>query len=185
MIEAGYRDFADRWNPIVDVFDECAVRFALEVHPSEIAYDFWTTERALEAIGRRPGFGINFDPSHMVWQGLDPAAFLTEFADRIYRVHVKGVAKNLDGRNGILSSHLGFGDRRRGWDFTSAGRDDVGWERVIRTLNAIGYTGPLSIEWEDAGMDRAHGAPEALEFVRKLDFPPADTRFDAAFSSDA
>lgn len=184
MIEAGYRDFADRWNPVIDVFDECGVRFALEVHPSEIAYDHWTTARALDAIGRRPGFGINFDPSHMVWQGLDPAAFLTEFADRIYRVHVKGVTRNLDGRNGILSSHLGFGDRRRGWDFTSAGRDDVDWERIVRTLNAIGYDGPLSIEWEDAAMAREHGAPEALAFVRRLDFPSAGARFDAAFSSE-
>ena len=184
MIEQGYAEFARRWNPILDEFGKHGVRFALEVHPSEIAYDFWTTQRTLEAIGRRPGFGINYDPSHMVWQGLDPAAFLTEYADRIYRVHVKGVTRNLDGRNGVLSSHLGFGDRRRGWDFTSAGRDDVPWERIIRTLNAIGYDGPLSIEWEDAGMDREHGAAEALAFVRTLDFPAADTRFDDAFSSE-
>jgi sugar phosphate isomerase/epimerase len=184
MIEAGYRDFAGRWNPIIDVFDECGVRFALEVHPSEIAYDFWTTKRALDAVGHREGFGINFDPSHMVWQFLDPAQFLAEFADRIYRVHVKGVTRNLDGRNGVLSSHLGFGDRRRGWDFVSAGRDDVPWERIIRTLNAISYTGPLSIEWEDAGMDREHGAAEALAFVRTLDFPAAGARFDDAFASD-
>jgi sugar phosphate isomerase/epimerase len=184
MLDAGYDDFANRFNPIIDVFDECGVRFALEVHPSEIAYDFWTTKRTLDAIGYRPGFGINFDPSHMVWQFLDPAMFLTEFADRIYRVHCKGVARNLDGRNGVLSSHLGFGDPRRGWDFVSAGHDDVPWERIIRTLNAIGYDGPLSIEWEDAGMDREHGAAEALEFIRKLDFPTPEARFDAAFSSD-
>jgi sugar phosphate isomerase/epimerase len=117
----------------------------------------------------------------MVWQFLDPAIFITEFADRIYRVHCKGVARNLDGRNGVLSSHLGFGDRRRGWDFVSAGRDDVPWERIIRALNAIGYDGPLSIEWEDAGMNREHGAAEALDFIRRLDFPAGDTRFDAAF----
>jgi sugar phosphate isomerase/epimerase len=184
MLAAGYRDFADRWNPIVDVFDDCGVRFALEVHPSEIAYDFWTTRLALDAVGRRPGFGLNFDPSHMVWQFLDPAAFLSEFADRIYRVHCKGVARNLDGRNGVLSSHLGFGDRRRGWDFVSAGHDDVPWERIFRTLNAIGYEGPLSVEWEDAGMDREHGAPEALEFLRKFAWDAPSARFDAAFASE-
>ena len=66
MIEAGYQDFADRWNPILDVFDEVGVRFALEVHPSEIAYDYWTTKRTLEAIGHREAFGLNWDPSHMV-----------------------------------------------------------------------------------------------------------------------
>lgn len=183
MLEAGYKDFADRWNPIIDVFDEQGVRFALEVHPSEIAYDFWTTARALDAVGRRPGFGLNFDPSHMVWQFLDPAGFLQEFADRIYRVHCKGAVRNLDGRNGVLSSHLGFGDVRRGWDFVSAGRDDVPWERIFRVLNAIGYAGPLSIEWEDAGMDRERGAPESLAFLRRFQFEPPGARFDEAFKT--
>ena len=52
MIDAGYKDFADRWNPILDVFDEVGVKFAHEVHPSEIAYDYWTTVRTLEATPR-------------------------------------------------------------------------------------------------------------------------------------
>ena len=65
MIDAGYQDFADRWNPILDVFDQEGVRFGLEVHPSEIAYDYWTTKRTLEAVDNRPAFGINFDPSHL------------------------------------------------------------------------------------------------------------------------
>ncbi len=184
MIEAGYEDFAQRWNPIIEVFEEEEVRFALEVHPSEIAYDFWTTKRTLEAIGRRPGFGLNFDPSHMNWQGLDPTLFLQEFADRIYHVHCKESATNLNGQNSILSSHLPFGDSRRGWDFVSVGHGSVPFERILRTLNAIGYNGPLSVEWEDSGMDREFGAPEALEYLRKLDFKPAEGAFDAAFASD-
>ena len=160
------------------------VRFALEVHPSEIAYDFWTTRRTLEAIDNREGFGLNFDPSHMNWQFLDPVAFITEFSDRIFHVHAKESETNLDGRNGVLSSHLPFGDIRRGWDFVSAGHGSVPFERIIRALNSIGYQGPISVEWEDSGMDREHGAPEALQYVRKLDFPPAEGAFDAAFSSD-
>ena len=89
LIDAGYQDFADRWNPILDVFDEVGVRFAHEVHPSEIAYDYYTTERALEAIGHRPAFGLNWDPSHFVWQGLDPVMFIWDFRDRIYHVDCK------------------------------------------------------------------------------------------------
>ena len=89
MIERGYQDFADRWNPILDVFDEVGVRFAHEVHPSEIAYDYWTTKRTLEAIGHRPAFGLNWDPSHFVWQELDPVNFIFDFADRIYHVDCK------------------------------------------------------------------------------------------------
>ena len=183
MIEAGYQDFADRWNPILDVFDEVGVKFALEVHPSEIAYDFWTTQRALEAVDRREAFGINFDPSHLHWQMVDPVVFTYEFADRIYHMHVKESIRVLDGRNGILSSHLSFGDHRRGWDFVSPGRGGVPFERVFRALNDIGYDGPFSIEWEDNGMNREQGAPESLAMVRRLSITPSDVAFDAAFAS--
>jgi sugar phosphate isomerase/epimerase len=183
MIEDGYKDFADRWNPILDVFDEVGVKFALEVHPGEIAYDFWTTKRALEAIGHRPAFGINFDPSHLYWQMVDPVAFIYEFADRIYHMHVKESIRVLDGRNGILSSHRFFGDPRRGWDFVSPGRGGVPFEQVFRALNKAGYQGPLSIEWEDNNMNRDQGAPEALAMVRRLDLVPSDVAFEAAFMS--
>jgi sugar phosphate isomerase/epimerase len=184
-IDAGYQDFADRFNPILDVFEEVGVRFAHEVHPSEIAYDYWTTKRTLEAIGHRESFGLNWDPSHMVWQDLDPVGFLWDFQDRIYHVHCKDTKKRLDnGRNGRLSSHLPWADPRRGWDFISTGHGDVPWENAFRMLNAIGYSGPLSVEWEDAGMDRLVGAPEALSFVRRLStYEPSAAAFDAAFST--
>jgi sugar phosphate isomerase/epimerase len=181
-IEAGFQFFAEKWNPILDVFDQVGVRFGLEVHPTEIAYDIVTAQRALEAIGRRPAFGFNFDPSHLHWQLVDPVRFLYEFSDRIYHVHMKDAALQLDGASGILGSHLGFGDRRRGWDFRSLGHGGVKFEEIIRALNHIGYQGPLSVEWEDSGMDREHGAREACEFVKKVDFTPSGRAFDAAFA---
>jgi sugar phosphate isomerase/epimerase len=184
MIEDGYQDFAARWNPILDLFDQVGVKFALEVHPGEIAYDYWTTERALDAIGWRPAFGINFDPSHLHWQMVDPVAFVHRFGDRIYNMHVKESVRVLDGRNGILSSHLFFGDHRRGWDFVSPGRGGVPFERVFRALNDVAYRGPLSIEWEDNGMDREQGAPEALALVRRLELAPSGVAFDAAFKGE-
>ncbi len=184
-IDAGYQDFADRWNPIIDVYDEVGVRFAHEVHPSEIAYDYWTTVRTLEAIDHRPGFGLNFDPSHFVWQNLDPVGFLWDFKDRIYHVDCKEAIVQDNGRNGRLGSHLPWGDPRRGWDFVSTGHGDVPWEAVIRMLNSIGYDGPISVEWEDAGMDRALGGPDAQEFIRKIvAIEPSEASFDAAFSSE-
>jgi sugar phosphate isomerase/epimerase len=181
-IERGYEQFAERWSPIIDVFDAEGVRFALEVHPTEIAYDFVTTRKALAALGNRPGFGINLDPSHFVPQFLDPAAFVVEFGERIYHVHVKDSERRLNGRRSILGSHLNFGDDDRGWDFVSPGHGDVDFEAVLRALNGAGYGGPLSIEWEDSGMDREQGAPDALAFVRRTDFPPSRIAFDAAFS---
>jgi sugar phosphate isomerase/epimerase len=180
-IDAGFRLFAERWNPILDVFGEVGVKFALEVHPTEIAFDIHSAERALEAIGRRPEFGFNFDPSHLHWQGIDPVQFIRAFPDRIYHVHIKDVAVTLDGRSGLLGSHLPFGDSRRGWDFRSPGRGDVDFEAIMRGLNEVGYSGPLSVEWEDPGMEREHGAADALQFLARLDFEPSKRAFDAAF----
>lgn len=181
MIDDGFKLFADRWNPILDVFRDCGVRFALEVHPTEIAFDIYTAERALEALNHRPEFGFNFDPSHLIWQGVDPAAFIRYFPDRIFHVHVKDAIRRLDGRSGILASHLNFGDPRRGWDFRSPGRGEVNFEEIVRALNDVKYHGPLSIEWEDSGMDREFGAREACEFTRRLDFAPSHRAFDSAF----
>ncbi len=181
MVDEGYERFAELWNPILDVFDESGVRFALEVHPTEIAYDIVSARRALDAIGGRAAFGFNFDPSHLHWQGVEPPRFIDEFADRIYHVHMKDAAVTLDGRTGILSSHLPFGSANRGWDFRSVGRGDVDFEAIIRALNRIGYNGPLSVEWEDSGMDREHGARESCEFVKGIDFAPSAIAFDAAF----
>jgi len=183
-IDVGYVDFADRWQPIMGVFQEEGVRFGLEVHPTEIAYDLITARRALDAIDNHPAFGFNFDPSHFVHQFIEPATFIDEFPDKIFHMHVKDSRLQLDGRNSILSSHLDFGDPRRGWDFVSPGRGDVDWDLIMRALNRIGYAGPLSIEWEDSGMDREWGAREALDLVRSHDFPASNVAFDAAFGDD-
>ena len=181
MIDAGFKLLAERFHPILDVFAECGVKFALEVHPTEIAFDLHSAQRALEALDHRPEFGFNFDPSHLIWQGVDPAEFIRAFPDRIYHVHMKDTIVKLNGRSGILGSHLNFGDPRRGWDFRSLGRGSVNFEEILRALNDIGYQGPLSVEWEDSGMDREHGAKESCEFVRKLEFPTAGRAFDASF----
>ena len=164
------------------MFGECGVRFALEVHPTEIAFDIHTAARALEAIEHRPEFGFNFDPSHLYWQGVDPVEFIRAFPDRIYHVHIKDAITTLNGKSGILASHLDFGDARRGWDFRSPGRGGVNFEEIIRALNDIAYSGPLSVEWEDSGMDREFGAAEACEFVRRINFAPSQLKFDAAFA---
>lgn len=181
MIEDGYKLLAERFNPILDVFGECGVKFALEVHPTEIAFDLYSAEKALQALDYREEFGFNFDPSHLIWQGVDPVEFIRAFPDRIYHVHVKDAIQTLNGRSGILSSHLNFGDPRRGWDFRSPGHGGVNFEEIIRALNAINYQGPLSIEWEDSGMNREFGAAEACRFTKNMNFSPSDRAFDAAF----
>jgi sugar phosphate isomerase/epimerase len=184
QIEEGFKYFAEMWNPILDVFDENGVKFALEVHPTEIAFDIVTAERALEAIDRRETFGFNFDPSHLEWQGVNPVNFIKTFPDRIYHVHMKDAVVSLDGTSGILSSYMNFGQPGRGWDFRSLGRGQVNFEEIIRALNEIKYGGPLSVEWEDAAMDREAGAKESAKFVKEIDFAPSGRLFDEAFSTD-
>ncbi|MDR2641540.1 MAG: sugar phosphate isomerase/epimerase [Planctomycetaceae bacterium] len=183
-IDDGFKLLADRFNPILDVFGECGVKFALEVHPTEIAFDFYTAERALDVLKYRPEFGFNFDPSHLIWQGVDPVEFLYRFKDRIYHVHMKDAIVTLNGKTGILASHLNFGDYRRGWDFRSLGHGGVNFEEIIRALNNIGYNGPLSVEWEDMGMEREFGATEAAAFVKQIDFSPSNVAFDGAFDKE-
>lgn len=182
MIDAGYREFADRWNPILDVFDEQSIKFALEAHPAEIAYDIYTAQKTLDALNNRDAFGFNFDPSHFIHQLFDPSKFIDAFQKKIYHVHVKDSKVNLDNTRSILGSHLNFGDPRRGWDFVSPGHGDLNIDSMIRALNRAGYAGPLSVEWEDSGMDREFGATESAAWVKKNDFTASNVAFDAAFA---
>jgi sugar phosphate isomerase/epimerase len=172
IVKEGFKTFARQWNPILDVCRECGVKFALEVHPGQIAFDLHSAEMTLEAVGGREELGFTFDPSHLHWQGTDAVEFLRCFPDRIYHVHIKDIALTLNGRSSLLNSYLPPGDPRRGWHYRSPGRGGIDWEAVIRALNDIGYDGPLSVDWSDAGMDRDRGAEEACKFVRRLDFEP-------------
>ena len=182
IIEGGFTDFARRWKPILDVFVDNGIKFALEVHPTEIAFDIASTQKALEAIDYHPAFGFNFDPSHFGYQGVDYVRFIEKFHDRIFNVHMKDVYwSEKPTEAGVFGGHTNFGDRRRFWDFRSVGRGRINFEEIIRALNAIGYQGPLSIEWEDSAMDREEGAKEACAFTKKVDFTPSKIVFDSNF----
>ena len=181
--DAGFADFARRFTPILDVFEEQGVNFALEVHPTEIAFDIATSERALAALNQHPRFGFNFDPSHLAYQGVDYVRFIRQFGPRIFHVHMKDVWFGRgDGTVGTFGGNTSFGDPRRGWDFRSVGRGMIDFESIIVALNDVGYAGPLSVEWEDSRMDRVHGATESAAYCRKLDFPAAQGAFDEVFS---
>ncbi len=180
--QRGFDDFARRFKPIMDEFDKVDVNFGLEVHPTEIAFDTASAQRALEAIGGHKRFGFNYDPSHLGYQGVDYVKFIRTFKDRIYHVHMKDAWwGHGDGTVGVFGGHVTFADARRYWDFRSLGHGDVNFEEIIVALNDIGYQGPLSVEWEDSRMDREHGAAESAEFVKKINFKPSAIAFDAQF----
>lgn len=180
--DKGFADFAQRWKPILDVFDQSGVNFGLEVHPTEIAFDIASAQRAVAAVGGHKRFGFNFDPSHLGYQGVDYVKFIRTFGDRIYHVHMKDVWWGRgDGTVGVFGGHTSFGDARRHWDFRSVGRGLIDFESIIVALNDVGYNGPLSVEWEDSRMDRVHGATESAAYSKRLDFKPAAGAFDAVF----
>jgi len=184
--EKGFQDFAKRFTPILDAFDKVDVNFALEVHPTEIAFDIASAPRALAAVGNHKRFGFNYDPSHLGYQGVDYVKFIRTFGSRIFHAHMKDAWwGHGDGTVGVFGGHTDFGDARRFWDFRSLGHGDIKFEDVIVALNDVGYKGPLSVEWEDIRMDRVHGGTEAAAFVRKLDFTPSTLAFDAAFDKSA
>ena len=181
--DKGFADFGRRFGPILDEFERAGVNFALEVHPTEIAFDIATSHRAIEAVGGHQRFGFNFDPSHLAYQGVDYIRFIRTFGDRIFNAHMKDVWWGRgDGTVGVFGGHTSFGDARRGWDFRSVGRGMIDFESLIVALNDISYAGPLSVEWEDSRMDRVHGATESAAFCKRLDFKPAHGAFDAAFA---
>ncbi|CAN5424169.1 sugar phosphate isomerase/epimerase [soil metagenome] len=183
QIENGYKDFANRFGPILDEFQNCGVKYALEVHPTEIAFDIASAERALDAVGNHPAFGFNYDPSHLGYQGVDYVKFIRKFHDRIFHVHMKDAYWHDHPTDaGVFGGHVDFHQPNRYWDFKSVGRGKVNFELIMRALNDIGYTGPLSIEWEDGGMDREFGARESCEFTKRIDFPSSDLVFDAQFA---
>ena len=182
MIADGYADFAKRFIPILNAFDKQGVNFALEVHPTEIAFDIASAERALQAVKGHKRFGFNFDPSHFAYQGVDYVKFIRKFADRIFHVHMKDVwFGHGTGEAGVFGGHTDFCDPRRYWDFRSIGHGDVKFDEIIVALNDIKYKGPLSVEWEDGRMDRVHGATESCQLVKSFDFPSSDIAFDSAF----
>ena len=183
--DKGFADFGRRFTPILDVFEQHDINFALEVHPTEIAFDIASSQRAIDAVNGHRRFGFNFDPSHLAYQGVDYVKFIRLFHDRITHAHMKDVwwGKG-DGTVGVFGGHTSFGDARRFWDFRSVGRGMVDFESIIVALNDIAYAGPLSVEWEDSRMDRVQGATESAAFCKRLDFKPAAGAFDAVFAKE-
>jgi sugar phosphate isomerase/epimerase len=180
--QKGFDDFAKRFAPILAEFDKLNVNFGLEAHPTEIAFDIVSAQRAVEAVGGHKRFGFNYDPSHFGYQHVDYVKFIRVFKDRIFHTHMKDVWwGHGDGTAGVFGGHTSFADARRYWDFRSLGHGDINFEEIIVALNDIAYQGPLSVEWEDSRMDREFGAVEAAAFVKKLNFKPSAIAFDAQF----
>ncbi|NIM99678.1 MAG: TIM barrel protein [candidate division Zixibacteria bacterium] len=169
MYEKGWELFAERWNEILDTFKEVGVKFALEVHPTEIAYNIETSEKALEVLAHRKEFGFNFDPSHFIWQMIDPVIFIKKFGDRIYHAHAKDSELQEDevSRSGVIPTG-GWMRPNRGFRFRIPGWGQVNWRRVMTALLTVRYDYVLSYEHEDPVMSREDGCEKTIEYLRPL-----------------
>jgi len=169
MYETGFELFAERWGPILDIFASHGIKFAHEVHPQEQAYNIETSEQAIKAVNGKKEFGFNFDPSHLVWQGIDPVVFIKKFGDRIYHMHAKDA--ELVKENLSLSGSIPTGAWRRptrGFRFRVVGWGDVPWKRVMTALLEVGYDYVMSYEHEDPVMSREDGCEKCIAFLKPL-----------------
>ena len=99
--------------------------YALEVHPTEIAFDIASARKALEALDHHPAFGFNYDPSHLGYQGVDYVKFISTFSDRIFHVHMKDAYwSDVPVEAGVFGGHTEFGSPGRYWDFRSLGHGE-------------------------------------------------------------
>ena len=161
-----------------------ASKFALEVHPSEIAFDGPSWSRALDAIGRPPRVRhqLRPQPLRLPERRLRPVHPRPRRPDLPRPHEGRLVVRRADGGRAPSAATPSSATRAGAWDFRSLGRGRINFEDIIRALNDVGYDGPLSVEWEDMKMDREHGAAEAAAFVKSVDFPASDIIFDQQFS---
>jgi len=169
LYEEGVALFAERWNGILDELKRLGVKWALEVHPTGIAYNIETAQMALAALDNRPELGFNFDPSHLVWQLIDPVVFIKTFAGRILHCHAKDGELQEDEvrRSGVIPTG-GWMRPDRGFRFRVPGWGQVDWRRVMTALVSTGYDYVMSYEHEDPVMSPEDGAEKTVAFLKPL-----------------
>ena len=159
------------WKEAVKIAESYGVKhIALEMHPGFCVYNPATLLRLREAVGDM--IGANFDPSHLIWQGMDPCTAIGELKGAIYHFHAKDtfVDPINKAKNGVLDTQSLGGLSDRSWLFRTVGygTSEKNWKDIFSKLKMIGYDGAISIEHEDGLMSVKEGLEKAVEFVDKL-----------------
>ena len=154
-VDDNWKRFAQTWKPLVKYAEDHGVRIGIENCPMLFSADEWPGGKNLAhspAVWQRmfeeipsASFGLNYDPSHLVWQQMDYVEPLREFADRIFHVHAKDCRVDRDRLNdvGILATPLEYHTPKL------PGLGDVDWGAFFSVLSDVGYAGPVCIEVED------------------------------------
>jgi sugar phosphate isomerase/epimerase len=166
------------WCGAARVAADHGVRVALEAHPGFVVYNVDTALKLRQAAG--PNLGVNFDPSHFFWQGVDVPSAIRALGDSIFHVHAKDVA--LDRQNAAVNGVIDAKSYRRlaerSWLFRSVGwgHDELEWKRIVSALRLAGYDYVMSIEHEDALASVDEGLKAAVDLLSRvvLTEPPVD-----------
>ena len=166
------------WKEAAQFAADHGVKVALEAHPGFIVYNVETMLRLRAAVG--PNLGINFDPSHFFWQGVDVPAAIRALGDSNFHVHAKDVA--LDPHNvavnGVIDTKTYRRMAERSWLFRTVGwgHDELEWKRIVTALRLAGYDYVMSIEHEDALASVDEGLGAAVDLLSRviLTEPPVE-----------
>lgn len=176
LVEAGFKELAARWLPILDHAEDVGVDVAWEVHPGEDVHDGATLEMFLDALEGHSRANILYDPSHLVLQGMDYAHYIQLYHERIKAFHVKDAEFRPDGRVGAYGGYQGWTDRAG--RFRSLGDGQIDFARIFSLLTQYGYDSWAVLEWECCLKDPTQGATEGAPFIRKHLIKQAEKAFD-------
>ena len=159
------------WKKTVEFAKEHGVnKIAFELHPGFCVYNTYSLKKIREAVG--PELGANLDPSHLIWQGMDPVKVISEMGDAIFHFHAKDtrIDKYNTAVNGVLDVQSYGALTNRSWLFRTVGygNGEGYWRDIISALKTAGYDYAVSIEHEDALMSKTEGIEKAVDFLKPL-----------------
>jgi sugar phosphate isomerase/epimerase len=183
LVDEAFAELAKRWRPVLDAFDAAGVDLCFEIHPGEDLHDGVTFERFVDAVGGHPRASILFDPSHLLLQQIDYAAFVDHYHERIKAFHVKDAELRPDGRSGVYGGYQAWIDRAG--RFRSPGDGQIDFKRIFSKLAQHGYGGWAVLEWECCLKHPEDGAREGAPFIREHMIRVTDRAFDDFASTGA
>ena len=176
LVDAGFKELAKRWLPILDYFDQHGVDVCYEIHPGEDLFDGVTYEMFLEKVNNHPRACLLYDPSHFVLQCLDYVQYIDHYHERIRAFHVKDAEFNPTGKQGAFGGYQSWANRAG--RYRSLGDGQVDFKKIFSKLTQYDYKGWAVMEWECCIKHPEDGAREGSAFIKDHIIRVTDKAFD-------
>jgi len=176
LVDAGFKELARRWLPILDHFDQHGVDVCYEIHPGEDLFDGVTYEMFLEKVNNHSRACILYDPSHFVLQCLDYVQYIDHYHERIKAFHVKDAEFNSTGKQGTFGGYQNWADRAG--RYRSPGDGQVDFKRIFSKLTQYDFKGWAVMEWECCIKHPEDGAREGAAFIKDHIIRVTERAFD-------